>query len=155
MSTKYKFVDNKALYFTTATVVGCSDTRLPDGQVFTREMYKTILLDCIRYCQLNQGLKLHAWVLMTNHLRTICSCTEGKDLGLIWQNIKSFTAIRIIDAIIKNPKESRKEHLLHTFSAAGKKSSSNFRYFGWLLNTECLLTRGHRTGVRRLTGYYW
>jgi putative transposase len=47
MSTKYKFVDNKAVYFTTATVVGWSD-------IFTREMYKTILLDSIRHCQLNQ-----------------------------------------------------------------------------------------------------
>ncbi len=63
MSTKYKFVDNKAVYFTTATVVGWSD-------IFTREMYKTILLDSIRYCQLNQGLKIHAWVLMSNHLHT-------------------------------------------------------------------------------------
>ena len=54
MSTKYKFVDNKAVYFTTSTVVGWSD------RIFTREMYKTILLDSIRHCQLNQGLKIHA-----------------------------------------------------------------------------------------------
>lgn len=132
MSTKYKFVDNKAVYFTTAAVVGWSDTRLPDGQEFTREMYKTILLDSIRHCQLNQGLKIHAWVLMTNHLHTICSCNEGKDLGLIWCNIKSFTAMKLIDALINNPKESRKEHLLHTFSAAGKKSSSNFKHKFWV-----------------------
>ena len=59
MSTKYKFVDNSAVYFTTSTVAGWTD-------VFTREMYKTILLDSIRHCQQNQGLKIHAWVLMTN-----------------------------------------------------------------------------------------
>jgi len=29
--------------------------------------------------------------------------------------------MRIIEAIIKNPKESRKKHSLHTFSVAGKK----------------------------------
>jgi hypothetical protein len=28
MSTRYKFVDNKAVYFTTAAVVGWTDTRL-------------------------------------------------------------------------------------------------------------------------------
>ena len=44
MSTRYKFVDNKAVYFTTATVVGWSD-------IFTRDMYKTILLDSTRQAQ--------------------------------------------------------------------------------------------------------
>jgi len=32
--------------------------------------------------------------------------------------------MRIIEAIIKNPKESQKEHLLHTFSTAGKKTAA-------------------------------
>jgi putative transposase len=101
MSTRYKFVDNKAMYFTTSTVVGWQD-------VFTREIYKTVLLDSIRHCQLNQGLKIHAWVLMTNHLHTICSCNEGKDLGLIWRNIKSFTAMKLIDAITTIPKKAER-----------------------------------------------
>ena len=44
MSVRYKFIHNNAVYFTTATVVGWTD-------VFTREMYKTKLLDSIRHCQ--------------------------------------------------------------------------------------------------------
>ncbi len=148
MSTRYKFVDNKAVYFTTATVVGWSD-------IFTREIYKTILLDSIRHCQLNQGLKIHAWVLMTNHLHTICSCHEGKDLGLIWRNIKSFTAMKIIDAIIKNPKESRKEHLLHTFSEAGKSSSSNFKYKFWEHENHPVLLDTTEMYNQRLNYLHW
>ena len=135
MSTRYKFIDKQAVYFTTSAVVGWSD-------VFTREVYKTILLDSIRHCQYNQGLILHAWVLMTNHLHTICSFKEGMDPGQVWRNIKSFTAMKIIDAIIKNPKESRKENLLSIFEAPGKKSNNNFKYQFWqhenhpvLLNT--------------------
>ena len=62
MSTRYKFIDNNAVNFTTSTVVGWTD-------IFTREMYKTILLDCVRHCQQSQGLKIHAWVLMTNPAR--------------------------------------------------------------------------------------
>ena len=124
MSTKYKFVDNKAIYFTTSTVVGWSD-------VFTRDIYRDILLDSIKYCQQSQGLIIHAWVLMTNHLHTICSCREGKELGAIWRNMKSFTAMKLIDAIINNPKESRREGLLHTFEQAGQKSSSNIRFKFW------------------------
>ena len=121
MSTRYKFVNHNAMYFTTSTVVGWTD-------IFTREIYKKILLESIKYCQLNQGLKIHAWVLMTNHLHTICSCKEGKGLGLIWRNIKSYTAMKSIGAIINHPKESRKEQLLQIFEDAGKKSSSNFKY---------------------------
>jgi len=76
MSARYKFTDNASVYFTTPTVAGWTD-------IFTREIYKTILVDSIRNCQKSQGLKKHAWVLMTNHLHIICSCKEGYDLGLI------------------------------------------------------------------------
>jgi len=62
MSTRYKFIDTASVYFTTSTVAGWTD-------VFTREIYKTILLDSIRHCQQSQGLKIHAWVLMTNPAR--------------------------------------------------------------------------------------
>jgi len=64
MSTRYKFIENASVYFTTSTVAGWAD-------VFTREIYKTILLDSIRHCQQSQGLKIHAWVLMTNSARMI------------------------------------------------------------------------------------
>ena len=60
MSTKYKFTDKRANYFITGTVVGWTD-------VFTKNIYKNILVDSIKYCQANQGLQVHAWVIMTNH----------------------------------------------------------------------------------------
>ncbi len=60
-------------------------------------------------------------------------------MGLIWRNIKSFTAMKLIDAIINHSKESRKEYLLHTFATEGKKtavilntsfgSMKNIRYY--------------------------
>ncbi|MFT3701669.1 MAG: transposase [Agriterribacter sp.] len=101
MSTKYKFTDKEATYFVTSTVVGWID-------VFTREIYKTILLDSFRFWQKNQGLQIHAWVLMTNHFHMICSVINNNDRGMVIENIKSFTATKLIDAIIKNNQESRK-----------------------------------------------
>lgn len=124
MSTKYKFTDKEGIYFTTCTVVGWTD-------IFTRDIYREILLDSIRFCQSNQGLRIHAWVLMTNHLHLICSCRPGNDLALVLRNMKSFTAMKLIDAIIKNQKESRKENLLNVFESEGKKSSNNFRFKFW------------------------
>ena len=65
----------------------------------------------------------------------ICSFKPGNDAGLILKNMKSFTAMKLLDAIIKNPKESRKERrkesMLNIFETAGKKSSSNFRFKFW------------------------
>jgi len=124
MSNRYKFIYHEEVYFTTSTVAGWTD-------VFTREIYKTILLDSIRHCQQSQGLKIHAWVLMTNHFHTICSCNQGHDLGLTGRNIKSFIAMKLIDAVINHSKQSRKEYLLHSFAREGKKSSSNFKHKFW------------------------
>ncbi|MBC7650883.1 MAG: hypothetical protein H7101_03955 [Deinococcales bacterium] len=49
MSSKYKFVNGDGIYFVTATVVDWVD-------VFTRNIYRDILLDSFSYCQKHQGL---------------------------------------------------------------------------------------------------
>ena len=43
---------------------------------------------------------MHAWVLMTNHFHLIYSCTPDYDPPMVLKNIKSYTALKIIDAII-------------------------------------------------------
>ena len=48
MSTKYRFADKAAVYFTTSTVVGWAD-------VFTRDIYRDIVLDSLRFCQQNKA----------------------------------------------------------------------------------------------------
>ena len=148
MSSKYKFSDNNGVYFTTFTVVGWTD-------IFTRDIYRDILLDSIRFCQTNQGLIVHAWVLMTNHLHMICSCSPGKDLPLILRNIKSFTAMKLIDAIIKNPKESRLEHLLEIFEFEGKKCSSNVRFKFWKHENHPVLLDSELLYNQRLNYLHW
>jgi REP element-mobilizing transposase RayT len=104
MSSKYKFDDKEGVYFVTSTVVDWLD-------VFTRDIYRDVLLDSIRFCQKNQNLPLHALVLMPNHFHLICSFANNANPGTVIKNIKSFTAMKIIDAIINNPQESRRECL--------------------------------------------
>ena len=74
MSSKYKFDDIEGVYFVTSTVVDWID-------VFTRDIYRDILLDSIRFCQKNQNLQLHAWVLMPNHFHLICSFINNANPG--------------------------------------------------------------------------
>lgn len=108
MSSKYKFSDKLANYFITSTVVGWVD-------IFTRNEYKNILVDSIKHCQKNQGLQVHAWVIMTNHSHMIVSCSGDNDIAMVIKNIKSFTALKIIDAINNSVNESRKEWLIPIF----------------------------------------
>ena len=50
---------------------------------------------------------------------------------MVLKNIKSFTALKLIDAIINNPQESRREWMLKIFEQHGQQNNSNYRYQFW------------------------
>ena len=58
----------KVTYFITLTVVDWVD-------VFTRPIYKHIVIDSLRYCQENKRLRIYAWVMMSNHLHLLFMST--------------------------------------------------------------------------------
>ena len=62
----HKIKNQDALHFITITVVGWVD-------VFTRMQYKDIIIESLKFCVQNKGLKLYAYVIMTNHLHLIVS----------------------------------------------------------------------------------
>lgn len=69
--------------------------------------------------------------------------------------MKSFTAMKQIDAIINNPKESRREALLHTFKDAGKKSSSNINFKFWEHENHPVLLDTTAIYNQRLNYIHW
>ena len=76
---------------------------------------------------------------MPNHLHMICSFINERVPGLVLKNIKSFTAINIIDAIINNKQESRKEWMLEIFEKNGKANKSNYRFQFWQHENHSIL----------------
>ena len=80
MSSKYKFTDSEGVYFVTATVVDWVD-------VFKRNIYRDILINSFQFCQKNQGLRIHAWVLMPNYFHMICSFSNDSQPGMVIKNI--------------------------------------------------------------------
>ena len=64
----------KELYFTTTTVVDWLD-------IFTRPLYKHIVVESLAYCQEQKGLEIYSWVLMTNHLHMIVGTHESRKIG--------------------------------------------------------------------------
>ena len=104
MAYEYRIKDQHGLYFITSTVHQWVD-------VFTRKDYIDILLDSLRFCQQEKGLKIYAWVVMTNHIHLIVQ-SDKVPLSDIIRDFKKFTATAITKAIANNPKESRKRWLL-------------------------------------------
>ena len=76
---------SKELYFTTSTIIDWMD-------VFTRPLYKHIIVDSLKYCQDSKGLEIYAWVLMTNHLHMIVGTESNHQIGDILRDFKKFTS---------------------------------------------------------------
>ena len=64
MSRKYKFHNPEGLYFITFATVGWID-------VFSRQIYRDLLIENLQYCQMEKGLELFAWCIMSNHVHLI------------------------------------------------------------------------------------
>lgn len=104
MAHSYRVYDQEGVYFVTFTVHQWVD-------VFTRQCYSDILLENLRYCQQQKGLKIYAWVIMSNHCHLILS-TVGFKLSDVIRDFKKHTAKKLYEAIERNEKESRKRWLL-------------------------------------------
>ena len=91
----------KDLYFTTSTVIDWID-------LFTRPIYKRIVVDSLRYCQENKGLELYAWVLMSNHIHFIAGINDDNSISDILRDFKKYTSKQLVKAIQENQQESRR-----------------------------------------------
>jgi len=124
MSRNYKFYDPDGVYFVSFAVIEWLD-------VFTRNEYKNILVENLEYCQNHKGLEIFAWCIMTNHVHLIFRSAGDQKPELLLGDYKRFTSKAIVNAIIDNPKESRKDFLLEQFLKAGSKSSNVNKYQFW------------------------
>ena len=106
MKEGYVIRDQTLPNFITPTVVDWID-------VFTRQTYRDIVIECLDYCIKNKGMILYGYVIMSNHIHLIVQSENGKLSDLI-RDFKKFIAKSILDKI-KNSPESRKEWMLERF----------------------------------------
>ena len=104
---KYRIWEQNGLNYVTLTVVGWID-------IFSRQRYRDIVIESLRYCQKEKGLHIMGYVLMSNHLHMIVG-TERYALSDVLRDFKKFTANQILKSIETEP-ESRREWLLYLFS---------------------------------------
>jgi REP element-mobilizing transposase RayT len=112
MGFAYKIYDQHSMYFVTFTVHQWVD-------IFTRKLYIEILIESLKFCQREKGLKIFAWVVMSNHVHLILRSDKNK-LSDIIRDFKKFTSTKIVKLIEENKKESRRSWLLWLFKKEDK-----------------------------------
>ncbi|WP_436516250.1 REP-associated tyrosine transposase [Ekhidna sp. To15] len=107
MGDSYQIKDQEGLYFLTFQVVGWVD-------IFSRKVYRDIVVESLNYCRKNKGLKIYSYVIMTNHLHIIVQSEKGALSDTI-RDFKRFTSNRIMNEVENNNQESRKEWIEMVF----------------------------------------
>lgn len=69
MSTKYKIQDQQKLHFVTFTFIDWID-------VFIRYEYRAVVIEYLKYCQINKGLEVSAYCITTSHVHLIIGTTK-------------------------------------------------------------------------------
>lgn len=138
MSRNYKFHNPDGLHFVSFAVVYWLD-------IFTRKQYIDILLESLKFCQKEKGMEIFAWCIMTNHVHIVFrTITDDKPEQVIG-DLKRFTSKKIVNAVINNPNESKKEFFLNKFIEAGKKSSNVNKYQFWQHNNHHIEISDNKT----------
>ena len=124
-------------YFVTLTVINWID-------IFTRPIYKNLLIDNMEYCRKEKGLEIYSYVIMTNHIHMI-ACGKEKPLGDILRDFKTYTSKELFKEIKNNPKESRKDWLIGLLNKAGKKNVLNVNHQFWQNYNQPIAVRNNKT----------
>ncbi|NGP90299.1 REP-associated tyrosine transposase [Fodinibius halophilus] len=77
-----KIFKEVSLYFITSTVTAWYP-------VFTSDGYFDIVIESLKYCRENKGLKIYAYVIMLNHIHLIVS-TDKEDIQELSNTIRDF-----------------------------------------------------------------
>jgi len=143
MATRYRFGENYYAHFITYSVVNWIDA-------LSRPVYKDIVVDSLKHCIDKKGLKLHAWVIMNNHVHLIITAEDDNKLADIIRDHKKFTAQLLLQTIADNQQESRKSWMMWLFSSAGKENPNNKNYQFWQQDNHPIILSTPEMMVQRL-----
>ena len=122
MPTGYQIAEQDQLHYVTLQVVEWVD-------IFTRKIYRDILIENLFYCQQHKGMEIYGWVIMSNHIHLLIKSSNG-ELSNLLRDFKSYTSKKILDEI-ENCNESRKEWMLKIFKTAAFQHKRNSEYQFW------------------------
>ncbi|MCD6654144.1 MAG: transposase [Sulfurovum sp.] len=88
---RYKIYEPTHPHFVTCTILHW----LP---IFTRKESVEIVLNCLKFLQKQDALKLHAYVILENHLHMV---VQSNDLKKSMASFKKFTAVELLKLLHK------------------------------------------------------
>lgn len=92
MKSRYKFTEPDGIYFLTCSIQGW----LP---IFKDHKYCEIIINSLKFCRENLDLKLHAYVIMLDHIHLLVS---GNNISNTIKSFKMYTATEIISNLKKD-----------------------------------------------------
>ena len=123
MSDQYRVKNSESIHFVTFTIVDWVD-------VFTRSIYKQIIIDALAYCQQSKGLQIHGYCLMTNHLHLMASSIAPAKLPDIIRDFKKHTNKQLVK-LINLENESRRDWMIYRFEFHAKYNNRIQDYKVW------------------------
>ncbi len=87
MSTGYQIKDQESAYYLTLQIVHWVD-------IFSRKIYRDIVIDSLKYCKKEKGLEIYAYVIMSNHIHLLARGGKGNLSGIL-RDFKRHTSKRI------------------------------------------------------------
>ncbi len=117
MRCRYKIAELNSPHFITCTIVGW----LP---VFTRARYLDIITASLTFCRQQKGLRLHAYVILDNHLHLVVS---SDNLSQVMGDFKRHTAKEILAVA----RQENKPWLLKQFEFFKGVHKSNSQHQVW------------------------
>jgi len=86
---RINFENENYMHFVTITVIEWID-------IITKAEYFNIIIDSLKYCQANKGLKIFEYVIMPNHIHLIIKAKDGYKLSEIIRDFKRHTTRAIL-----------------------------------------------------------
>ena len=135
MSTGYQISEQDELHYVTFQIVRWID-------IFTRQIYRDIVINSLRFCQQNKGLEIYAFVIMSNHIHILIRSSIDR-LSCTIREFKSFTARKILEAV-NTESESRREWILNLFEFSAKQHKRNEKYQVWTHENHAEIVYGNQ-----------
>jgi putative transposase len=117
MRSRFKIVELESPHFITCTIVGW----LP---VFARPRYLDIITAALTFCRQQKGLRLHAYVVLDNHLHLMVS---SYDLSQVIRDFKRHT----VKEILAVARQEDKQWILKQFEFFKSVHKGNSQHQVW------------------------
>ncbi len=121
MGYAYRIGDSGAIYFLTSTVNKWVD-------VFSRQVYRDIIIDSLNFCVENKGLIIFGYVIMSNHIHLLVQ-SKNEDLPDVLRDFKKYTSQTVIKSIDKSNMESRRNWMLWLFKETDKNQHVSYQFW--------------------------